>query len=124
MLPVNSDYPSYDKAQYPDNYTKFLLFGGSAQSIPDHIRIFNKTGWAYGHIIDSAYVIDLNHNIEFIVSAVIYANQNDILNDDTYETEQVCLPFLNELGQFIYHYELKRRKKQEPDLSYFKQIIN
>lgn len=124
MLPDKSDYPAYDKTLYPDNYSKFLLFGGASQSIPDHIRIFNKTGWAYGHLIDSAYIIDLQHNVEFFVSAVIYANQNDILNDDTYETEQVGLPLLNELGQFIYQHELKRARNQEPDLSYFKQIIN
>ena len=124
LLPSESDFPAYDGNDYPDNYSKFLLFGGKPTSLPDNIRIFNKTGWAYGHLIDSAYIVDFAHNVEFFVSAVIYTNQNDILNDDQYETEQVGLPFLNELGRFLYEHELKRQKSIAPDLTSIKAVLN
>lgn len=117
MLPPDSTNPLYDVKQYPDNYSKFLLFGGKAQQIPEHIRIFNKTGWAYGHIIDGAYITDLQQGIEFFITAVIYANENDTLNDDQYQTDEVALPFLRQLGEYLYQHELQRPKKHKPDLS-------
>ena len=117
MLPPDSINPLYDAAQYPDNYSKFLLFGGEAQQLPPDIRIFNKTGWAYGHIIDGAYITDLQQGIEFFISAVIYANKNDTLNDDQYQTDEVALPFLRQLGEYLYQHELQRPKKHKPDLS-------
>jgi hypothetical protein len=124
MLPGESKSPYYSKEQYPDNYAKFLMFGGAAQPLPAHIRIFNKTGWAYGHLVDSAYIVDLQNNVEFFLSAVIYTNENDILNDDRYETEQIGLPFLNQLGNYFYQLELKRGKNRKPDLSGLSAIIN
>jgi len=117
MLPPDSVNPRYDATQYPDNYAKFLLFGGKAQQIPPHIRIFNKTGWAYGHIIDGAYIVDLQQGIEFFITAVIYANENDTLNDDQYQTDEVALPFLRQLGEYLYQQELQRPKEHKPDLS-------
>ncbi|SEI12960.1 Beta-lactamase enzyme family protein [Rheinheimera pacifica] len=117
MLPPDSTNPLYDAKQYPDNYSKFLLFGGKAQQIPEYIRIFNKTGWAYGHIIDGAYIVDLQQEIEFFVTAVIYANENDTLNDDQYQTDEVALPFLRQLGEYLYQHELQRPRKYKPDLS-------
>lgn len=117
MLPPESASPHYDATQYPDNYSKFLLFGGEAQQIPEQMRIFNKTGWAYGHIIDGAYITDLRHGVEFFITAVIYANENDTLNDDQYQTDEVALPFLRQLGEYLYQHELKRPKKYKPDLS-------
>lgn len=117
MLPPQSISPQYDPTEYPENYSKFLMFGGPAHALPADIRIFNKTGWAYGHIIDSAYIVDLKHQVEFFVSAVIYTNENDILNDDIYQTDEIALPFLNQLGNFLYQYELNRSRKQLPDLS-------
>jgi hypothetical protein len=117
MLPADSISPLYNAAQYPDNYSKFLLFGGNAQHLPPHIRIFNKTGWAYGHIIDGAYIVDLQNQVEFFVTAVIYANKNDILNDDHYQTNEVALPFLRQLGEYLYQHELQRSRQHKPDLS-------
>ena len=117
MTPSESTHPQYGAEQYPDNYAKFLLFGGKAQQIPDHIRVFSKSGWAYGHIIDGAYIVDLANQIEFFITAVIYANENDILNDDLYQREQIAIPFLRQLGQYLYQYELQRPRKFTADLN-------
>lgn len=117
MLPPSSIEPKYDAIAFPPNYSKFLMFGGVNQNVPDHIKIFNKTGWAYGHVIDGAYIVDVKNQIEFFLSAVVYANDNEVLNDDNYQVEEIALPLLNQLGNFLYQLELKRHRKYKPVLS-------
>ncbi len=120
MLPGESDFPSYPQEEYTDSYSKFFKFGTDDNPIPDQFRIFNKTGWAYGHLIDGSYFVDFENGIEFFVTAVIYTNENQTLNDDTYETEEIGLPFFAELGDYLYQIELKRKKQIPADLSGFK----
>jgi hypothetical protein len=119
-IPRDSEHPSYpDYSIYPDSYCKFLMFGDSKDHIPDHILIFNKVGWAYGFLTDNAYIIDTQNGVEFFLSAVIYVNENGILNDDEYEFNELGLPFLASLGNKIYEYELGRVKSNQPDFSKF-----
>lgn len=122
QYPTESVYPPYsaDTASYWPAYCKFLLFGAEKGLLPENIRIFNKPGDAYGHMIDVAYVADFKNNIEFFVSALIYCNSDGILNDDKYDYATVGKPFMKNLGQVIYEYELKRDHKIKPDLSAFK----
>ncbi len=89
------------------------------RSIPGHIRIFNKVGDAYGFLTDAAYIVDFKNNIEFILSATIYTNENQTFNDDNYEYAEIGLPFLKNLGQAIYEIELEREREYKPDLSRF-----
>ncbi|MBY5951680.1 class A beta-lactamase-related serine hydrolase [Algoriphagus marincola] len=115
MLPGESDFPKYEGPDYYDSYSKFFKFGTDKNPIPDRFRIFNKTGWAYGHLIDGSYFVDYENGVEFFVSAVIYTNQNETLNDNTYETEGIGLPFFAELGEYLYQRELNRKKILKPD---------
>lgn len=117
MKPKESKYPSYD---YYDSYVKFFMFGDTKEEMPDNIRIYNKVGTAYGFLIDNAYIADFENNIEFLLSAVIHVNENQIYNDGIYEYDKVGYPFLSELGKAVYDYELKRERKVKPDLSRFK----
>lgn len=55
-----------------------------------------------------------------MVTATIYVNKDEILNDDKYEYNEVALPFFRTLGLHLYQYELKRKRKFKPDLSRFK----
>jgi hypothetical protein len=97
------------------------LYGDdNSAEIPDHIRIFNKIGLAYGFCIDNAYIVDFKENIEFMLTAVIYANENDRLNDGEYEYETVAFPFLAHLGRIIYEHERQRERPNPPDLTEFK----
>ncbi|HMJ48396.1 MAG TPA: serine hydrolase [Ferruginibacter sp.] len=116
QFPRESLYPSYDSS-YQDAYVKLLLYGNQKEPIPNHIRIFNKEGDAYGQLTDIAYVADLENKIEFMVSATIYCNTDGILNDDAYDYETIGLPFLKELGKAIYKYESERKRNKVPDLS-------
>lgn len=119
QYPSETNYPKYDTVQYYDSYVKFF-FQDSTHKMPPNIRVFNKVGWAYGFLIDASYVVDLKNNVEFMLASVIYANSDGILNDDKYDLETVAHPFTYQLGQTIYNYELKRKRKHKPDLSDFK----
>jgi hypothetical protein len=118
QLPTETLYPNYalDSAYY-DAYCKFLMFGDDKEPIPANIRIFNKVGDAYGYLIDNAYVVDFKNGVEFMLSAVIATNTDGIYNDGKYEYKKLGYPFMKNLGQLVYNYELKRRKRYKPDLS-------
>lgn len=120
MLPRESDYPKYALPDYYDSYSKFFKFGTDQNPIPQQFRIFNKTGNAYGHLLDGSYFVDFENGVEFFVSATIYTNADETLNDDKYEYEEVAFPFFAELGEYLYQIELKRKKKRQADLSSFK----
>jgi hypothetical protein len=114
--PQESDYPYYG-AKYEDDYCKFLMFAGTNQNIDRNIRIYNKIGEAYGFLVDMAYIVDFDKKIEFVLGAIIYVNENEILNDGVYEYETVGYPFMRDLGRVFYDYELKRPRVHYPDLS-------
>jgi hypothetical protein len=120
QLPAETSYPDYSGSEYYDAYSKFLMYGSEKQvTIPGNIRIYNKIGLAYGYAIDNAYIIDLENNVEFLLSAVIHTNKNRIFNDGEYEYEEIAFPFLKNLGKLIYQYELDRDRANSPDLSRF-----
>ena len=120
QLPQETTFPVYDSVEYYDSYSKFLMYGDKKEPLPDHIRIYNKIGMAYGYLTDNAYIVDFKNNVEFFLSAVINVNENQIYNDGEYEYDEIGLPFLGELGRQIYEYELKRERSNVPDLSRFK----
>lgn len=119
QYPSETTYPKYDDSVYYDSYVKFF-FRDSTHKMPGHIRVFNKVGWAYGFLTDVSYVVDFKNQVEYMLSATLYVNEDEILNDNKYEYTTVGWPFLNQLGQRIYQYELKRDRKYKPDLSNFK----
>ena len=117
MLPRESDYPQY---QEWDSYVKFFLFGDSKGAIPDHIRIFNKVGDAYGFLTDVAYVVDFKNKVEFMLAANIHVNKNQTYNDGVYEYDEIGFPVLAKLGRLIYEHELKRPREHPPHFYYLK----
>jgi hypothetical protein len=119
QYPSETNYPKYDTSKFYDSYVKFF-FGDSTHKMPAHIRVFNKVGWAYGFSTDVAYVVDFKNNIEFMLAATLYVNSDEVLNDNKYDYETIGNPFLYQLGQTIYQYELQRKRNHKPDLSAFK----
>ncbi|WP_439882101.1 serine hydrolase [Pontibacter sp. MBLB2868] len=120
MLPRESSYPKYEEQEFPDSYVKFLMYGQDKDRIPGNIRIFNKIGDAYGFMIDNAYIVDFENKVEFLLTAVIYVNEDEILNDGKYEYDEVGFPFMKNLGKAVYQYELNRKKEYLPNLDRFK----
>lgn len=111
MYPRESSHPTYNPKVYYDSYKKYFIYGDSKKSISNSdIKITNIVGQSYGFMSDCAYIHNEKENVEFMLSAVIYTNENQIINDGKYEYNTIALPFLAELGRQIYAYELKRKK--------------
>lgn len=120
--PTESKKPSYSAdSTIGPAYCKFILYGGdkNAQLNPD-VRIFNKVGDAYGFLLDNAYFVDFKHKVEFMVTATIYCNEDEIFNDDKYEYDSVGFSFFKHLGEVIYQHELSRPKPNLPNLDHLK----
>lgn len=121
MYPRESDYPKYRMKDYEDSYKKYFIYGTHHKKIEnDSIRIFNIVGQSYGYLSDCAYIVNTDRKIEFMISAVIYVNEDGIINDGKYEYKTIGFPFFADLGNYFYIYELKRKKEHLPDLSIFK----
>ncbi|QIP17619.1 serine hydrolase [Spirosoma aureum] len=120
QYPGETNYPKYDAKQYYDSYVKFFFMDSLHHQMPEGVRVFNKVGWAYGFLTDASYVADFKNKVEYMLTATIYVNRDGILNDDKYEYNSVGHPFMYQLGQTIYSYELKRKRQYTPDLSPFR----
>lgn len=110
--PRESSHPTYNNKTYYDSYKKYFIYGDSRKRINNSdIKITNIVGQSYGFMADCAYIQNQKEKIEFMLSAVIYTNEDDIINDGKYEYQTLALPFLAELGRQVYRYELGRNKK-------------
>jgi hypothetical protein len=119
QFPVETDFPTNYTDDYYDGYVKFLIFGATKTRLPRHIRLFNKSGDAYGFLLDNAYIADFEKGIEFMLTAVIYCNEDGIFNDDKYDYDTIGQPFMAGLGKTFFEYELSRKRTVRPDLSRF-----
>ncbi|QPH39914.1 serine hydrolase [Pedobacter endophyticus] len=119
MYPTESKFPKYDGTEFWPTYAKMLYYGREHVQPDPNIRIFNKYGDSYGFIIDNSYFVDLDKGIEYFLTAVVQSNEDGIYNDNKYEYETVCFPFMKNLGKSIYEAELQRTRKHKPDLTKF-----
>ncbi|NND80087.1 MAG: hypothetical protein HKN53_09315 [Maribacter sp.] len=99
----------YDPIEFYDSYVKFFMFGNNQDNIPEHIKIYNKVGYAYGTLTDCAYILDSKNKVEFMLTATILVNKDGIFNDNIYEYDDIGIPFLAEIGREFYKFELDRR---------------
>ncbi len=122
--PSESEYDEYkNNENIFDSLTNYFIYGRDKNSeINKNIKIFNIVGLSYGFAIDIAYIIDIENNIEFFLSAVIYTNNNNTINDGKYEY-YTGFAFLKNLSLAVYNYELKRKRKHIPDLTEFKDLF-
>ena len=100
----------YEESEFYDSYGKFFMYGDSKDRIPNHVKIYNKVGYAYGTLTETAFIKDEKNDVEFLLSATLLVNENQIFNDNNYEYESLGIPFLAELGRQIYQKEINRKK--------------
>ena len=55
-----------------------------------------------------------------MLTSTLYVNEDGILNDNKYEYKETGWPFLYQLGQTVYKYELNRNRQHTPDLKQFR----
>jgi hypothetical protein len=99
----------YDESEFYDSYAKFFVVGDDRSQFSETLKICNKVGYAYGTLSDTAYIVDQEAGVEFILSATILVNDNQIFNDDEYQYHEIGIPFLAQLGRAILEYERARK---------------
>jgi hypothetical protein len=80
----------------------------SLQANTNTLQRIGISGQALGYMVENAYFYDEGSGEEFILSAVIYANENDIFFDKKYEYSQTSIPILSEIIDCIIKYERSR----------------
>ena len=85
-----------------ETYNKFFIHGDEQIPINKNIRVYNKIGQAYGTSLDNGLIKNYQDNIEFILTATIYTNINNVINDNLYEYRDIGVPFLAKLSRAIY----------------------
>jgi hypothetical protein len=96
--------PSESRFKLPralDDVHKPLASAVSAALPGDRIRVQGKGGRAYGFTIECSYVTNETTGRSVFVAAVVYANDNDVLNDDRYPYGDVADPFVARLGHVV-----------------------
>ena len=78
------------------------MLPGIARVIPrEYVRIYNKTGQAYGFSIENAWVEDIRTGRGFFLAATLYTNSNGTLNDDQYDYDTIARPFMEARGEAV-----------------------
>ena len=90
------------KKDFYNSYNKFLFHGDIKNDLNKDIRVYNKVGEAYGQLTDSGYIKNYINNTEFFISATIYVNKNNVINDGLYETDSIGIPFFSILARELY----------------------
>ena len=90
---------------YYDFMTNYFFYGSDSKSTDLKIDVCNIVGLAYGFATDVAYIRDAEKNIEFFLSATVYANYG---GKTGYAYAQKGLPFLKQLGLSVYNAHLKK----------------
>ena len=65
----------------------------------DNVRYVSKSGRAYGFHLENAYIENTSNGHAILVTAVVYANPNGVLNDDDYAYDETSRPLLASLGE-------------------------
>ena len=112
-----------DSPAFYNSMTNYFIYGHDKKAFIDtNVQIFNIVGQAYGFLTDCAYIVDFSKNIEFFLSATIYVNEDQVLNDDVYEYNSTGFPFFKNVGLLFYNYEIQRKRTNTANLDYFKKV--
>lgn len=105
LTPPESRDPVYARADYPAHYNRYLFVGEGARPPPRGVSLLGKVGEAYGFLSDTVYVSgrDADGRLmeAFLLSAALYVNADDVLNDGGYEYATQGRPFLAWLGHAV-----------------------
>lgn len=97
-------------ANAKDAFLKPLNVGLGAAFPEEKVKVYGKSGRAYGFSVENVYIMSQRTGRGFFLACALYANDNDLLNDDNYEYMSVGTPFLARMGVI-----LARKAFREPE---------
>lgn len=98
-LPSESGLAGYDRNVVADYQLNPLLRGIERVRARGKLKVYSKAGQAFGFLIANAYVVELETNRAFFVTAAIYANPDEVMNDDLYAYDTIAFPALADVGE-------------------------
>ena len=98
--PGASRDPVYPRAEYSDDYSKFLAPGAWRVLPRERLVIRDKVGRAYGFSTTNSEVVDEDTGGTYFLTATLYTNPNATLNDDDY-AYPVADQFFEDLGEAV-----------------------
>lgn len=98
-LPSESGLAGYDRNVVADYTLSPFLRGIERVRARGKFQIYSKVGQAYGFLIGNAYVVDKATGRAFFLTAAIYANPDEVMNDDLYAYDSISFPALADVGE-------------------------
>lgn len=98
-LPSESGIAGYDRNVVADYPLVPFLRGIERVRPRGHFQIFSKVGQAFGFLVANAYVVDKDSDRAFFLTATIFANPDDVMNDDIYAYDSISFPVLADVGE-------------------------
>jgi Beta-lactamase enzyme family len=98
-LPSESGLAGFERNVVADYQLSPFLRGIERVRARGHFQIFSKVGQAYGFLIGNAYVVDKDSGRAFFLTASVYANPDETMNDDTYAYDTISFPALADVGE-------------------------
>jgi hypothetical protein len=98
-LPSASGLAGYDRNVVADYQFVPFLRGLERVRSRERIQIFSKVGQAYGFLVANAYIVDRESGRSFFLATSVYANPDEVMNDDKYAYETIAFPVLADVGE-------------------------
>jgi len=98
-LPSESGLAGFDRNVVADYQLSPFLRGIERVRARGHFQIYSKVGEAYGFLIANAYVVDKDTGRSFFLIASVFANPDEVMNDDNYGYDTTSFPALADVGE-------------------------
>jgi hypothetical protein len=98
-LPSESGLAGYERNVVADYQLDPFLRGLERVRARGKFLVHVKVGQAYGFLIGNAYVVDKETNRSFFLTAAIYADPDETMNDDLYAYDSISFPALADVGE-------------------------
>lgn len=99
--PSKSGIPGYDRNVVADYQLDPFLRGIERVRSRSLVEVYAKVGQAYGFVTVNAYVVEKATGKAFFLIATVYANPNEIMNDDKYAYDDIAFPALADVAEVI-----------------------
>jgi hypothetical protein len=98
-LPSESGLAGYDRNVVADYQLDPLLRGIERVRPRGKFKVYSKVGQAFGFLISNAYVVEVETGRAFFLAAAIFANPDEVMNDDLYAYDTIAFPVLADVGE-------------------------
>ncbi|MBL0196459.1 MAG: serine hydrolase [Myxococcales bacterium] len=100
-LPSQSGLPGYDRNVVADYRLNPFLRGLERVRARGRLEVYAKVGQAYGFLTTNAYVVEKATGKAFFLAATVYANPDEVINDDLYAYDDVAFPALADVAEVV-----------------------